>query len=159
MKNSFNILYSLFIYFLVSVSFSSTFSQSIVSPSPDITPLQVVEIQLFALQSNDPKSDLGILQTWEFAHPRNKNATGPYNKFAAMIRSPAYLILLNNKNFETKEISNDGSKAEVAVKIDSKENKFFAYLWTLEKINDGGEFNDSWMTVGVSFPIQLANGL
>ncbi len=159
MINSFRILYSLFIYILISIPFSSTFSQSIVSPSPEITPLQVVEIQLFALQSNDPKSDLGILQTWEFAHPRNKNATGPYNRFAAMIRSPAYLILLNNKNFETKEISNDGTKSEVAVKIDSKNNKFFAYLWTLEKISDESKLNGSWMTVGVSFPIELSNGL
>ena len=76
-----------------------------------------------------------------------------------MIRSPAYVMLLNSKNFETKEISNDGTNAEVAVKIDSKDNKFFAYLWTLEKVSSRGKLNNSWLTVGVSFPIQLSSGL
>ena len=50
-------------------------ADNLVQPSPEIEPIDVVEIQLFALQSND-ENDIGIKQTWEFAHPRNKMATG-----------------------------------------------------------------------------------
>ena len=153
------LLKELFVFLLFFLNFNSAFSQNIVLPSPEISAIQVVEIQLFALQSNDPKNDLGIKQTWEFAHPRNKEATGPYNRFETMIRSPSYYLLLNNKSFETKEIKNDGNVAEVAVKIDARDKKSYAYLWTLEKVTDEGSFKNSWMTVGVSFPIQLADQL
>ena len=85
-----------------------TFADNLVQPSPEIDPIDVVEIQLFALQSND-ENDFGIKQTWEFAHPRNKMPTGPLPRFTNMIKTPAYSILLNNLKFETKEIFNDGS--------------------------------------------------
>ena len=65
------------IVLLILLFFSKTsFADNLVKPSPDIDPINVVEVQLFALQSND-ENDFGIRQTWEFAHPRNKMATGP----------------------------------------------------------------------------------
>ena len=102
-----------------------TFADNLVQPSPEIDPIDVVEIQLFALQSND-ENDFGIKQTWEFAHPRNKMATGPLPRFTNMIKTPAYSILLNNLKFETKEIFNDGTNAGIAVRIEAQDNK--AYL-------------------------------
>ena len=67
----------------------------------NLKPIEVVLIQLNGLKKNDePNIDNGIKQTWEFAHPRNKMATGPLPKFANMIRTPAYSILLNNLKFE-----------------------------------------------------------
>ena len=88
---------------LAFVIFSQiSLADNLVQPSPDIAPIDVVEIQLFALQSNG-ENDFGIRQTWEFAHPRNKMATGPLPRFTNMIKTPAYSILLNNLKFETKE--------------------------------------------------------
>ena len=50
-------------------------------------PSEVVKIQLSSLQNNNsPNIDSGILQTWEFAHPKNKSFTGPYDKFKNMIK-------------------------------------------------------------------------
>ena len=46
----------------------------------DLKPLEILNIQLKALQNNDSK-DSGIEQTWLFAHPQNKLATGPYPRF------------------------------------------------------------------------------
>ena len=81
---------------LAFVIFSKiSLADNLVQPSPDIAPIDVVEIQLFALQSNG-ENDFGIRQTWEFAHPRNKMATGPLPRFTNMIKTPAYSILLNN---------------------------------------------------------------
>ena len=138
--------------------FSKTsFADNLVKPSPDINPIDVVEVQLFALQSND-ETDFGIRQTWEFAHPRNKMATGPLPRFTSMIKTPAYSILLNNLKFETKEIFNDGKTAVIAVRIEAKDNKAYTYMWTLEKIIEEGPLNGNWMTSGVSSPRLLAEG-
>src|SRR6185437_12206552 len=46
-------------------------------PKPELTPGQVVEIQLEALQFNDkPAKDAGIATTFRFASPGNRKATG-----------------------------------------------------------------------------------
>ena len=146
------------IVLLILLFFSKTsFADNLVKPSPDINPIDVVEVQLFALQSND-ESDFGIRQTWEFAHPRNKMATGPLPRFTSMIKTPAYSILLNNLKFETKEIFNDGKTAGIAVRIEAKDNKAYTYMWTLEKITEEGPLNGNWMTSGVSSPRLLAEG-
>ena len=137
--------------------FKISFADNLVKPSPDINPIDVVEVQLFALQSND-ESDFGIRQTWEFAHPRNKMATGPLPRFTSMIKTPAYSILLNNLKFETREIFNDGKTAGIAVRIEAKDNKAYTYMWTLEKITEEGPLKGIWMTSGVSSPRLLAEG-
>ena len=100
----------------------------------------------------------GIKQTWEFAHPRNKMATGPLPRFTNMIKTPAYSILLNNLKFETKEIFNDGTNAGIAVRIEAQDNKAYTYMWSLEKIQDDGPLKNNWMTTGVSGPRLLAEG-
>ena len=146
------------IVLLILLFFSKlSFADNLVKPSPDINPIDVVEVQLFALQSND-ETDFGIRQTWEFAHPRNKMATGPLPRFTSMIKTPAYSILLNNLKFETKEIFNDGKTAGIAVRIEAKDNKAYTYMWTLEKIIEEGPLNGNWMTSGVSSPRLLAEG-
>ena len=150
MKNI--IVLSIFLFFS-----KTSFADNLVKPSPDINPIDVVEVQLFALQSND-ETDFGIRQTWEFAHPRNKMATGPLPRFTSMIKTPAYSILLNNLKFETKEIFNDGKTAGIAVRIEAKDNKAYTYMWTLEKIIEEGPLNGNWMTSGVSSPRLLAEG-
>jgi len=148
-----NIIVLSILLFLSKISFAD----NLVKPSPDINPIDVVEVQLFALQSND-ETDFGIRQTWEFAHPRNKMATGPLPRFTSMIKTPAYSILLNNLKFETKEIFNDGKTAGIAVRVEAKDNKAYTYMWTLEKIIEEGPLNGNWMTSGVSSPRLLAEG-
>ena len=148
---------NIIILFILLFFSKISFADNLVKPSPDINPIDVVEVQLFALQSND-ESDFGIRQTWEFAHPRNKMATGPLPRFTSMIKTPAYSILLNNLKFETKEIFNDGKTAGIAVRIEAKDNKAYTYMWTLEKIIEEGPLNGNWMTSGVSSPRLLAEG-
>ena len=148
-----NIIILVILLFFSKISFAD----NLVKPSPDINPIDVVEVQLFALQSND-ESDFGIRQTWEFAHPRNKMATGPLPRFTSMIKTPAYSILLNNLKFETREIFNDGKIAGIAVRIEAKDNKAYTYMWTLEKITEEGPLKGIWMTSGVSSPRLLAEG-
>ena len=51
-------------------------------PGPDLTPEQVIAIQLNALKNNDrPATDHGIRITFNFASPGNKASTGPLATF------------------------------------------------------------------------------
>ena len=57
----------------------------LVKPDPSIAPVEVVAIQLKALQFNDsPQPDFGIFQTWAFAQPRNRAVTGPLSRFSSI---------------------------------------------------------------------------
>ena len=59
-------------------------------PSPDLTPLEVVEKQLVALQRGD------VAAAFAFASPDNKRITGPWQKFEMMVRqTPAYSPLVS----------------------------------------------------------------
>ena len=69
-----NKLISYFIFFII---FTTNSFSDVIKPSKKIEPDQVVQIQLKGLMNNnDPYSDVGIEQTWEFAHPKNKKVTG-----------------------------------------------------------------------------------
>jgi hypothetical protein len=68
---------------------ASSWAEDIRTPDPALSPAEVVEIQLTALQANDaPQTDAGIAQIWVFAHPDNKRMTGPLPRFAQMIKGP-----------------------------------------------------------------------
>jgi hypothetical protein len=70
---------------------------ALVRPSPQLSAAEVVTIQLEALQHNDePYIDAGIAQSWLLAHPANKRVTGPYSRFADMLRSPAFAAILDH---------------------------------------------------------------
>ena len=75
-------------FFFIIIFFNTNFSYAeILKPNISIMPSEVVKIQLSSLQNNNsPNIDSGILQTWEFAHPKNKSFTGPYDKFKNMIK-------------------------------------------------------------------------
>ena len=71
------------------------------TPQPGLSPAQVVQYQVTALQHNDdPKSDAGIERAFQFASPANKQATGPLENFTQILKSPAYAPMLNNRSSE-----------------------------------------------------------
>ncbi len=97
-------LKKIFLLFLF-ITFSSNLKADLIQPSKELTPLEVVKIQLDALKNND-KKDRGIKQTWIFAHPENKKFTGPYDRFRTMIYGQQYKYLLNHSSHKIKLITN-----------------------------------------------------
>ena len=86
--------------FLFSVA---ALADNLVRPDPSITPAEVVAIQLMSLKNNDiVETDFGIRQTWNFAHPQNRKVTGPYLRFAMMLKGPSFDVLLNHKSHSIK---------------------------------------------------------
>jgi len=62
-----------------------------IQPNPELTPDQVVKIQLEGLQNNDlSKNNLGIRICFTFASPGNKIITGPIGNFVKLVKTPAY---------------------------------------------------------------------
>ena len=123
------------------------------TPRPELTPEQVVQYQVTALQHNDdPKSDAGIERAFRFASPSNKQVTGPLDNFVRIVKSPLYSPMLNSLSslIVGSELKDD--QAKIAVKIVAADGHQVTYVFVLSKQNEG-EFNNCWMTDGVA-PLQ-----
>jgi len=128
-------------------------------PDPALSPAEVVETQLKALQVNDtPETDAGIAQTWAFAHPDNKRVTGPLPRFAGMIKGPMYRLLLNHQSHEIEEVSSTDDQAVFAVTVTGESGKAVIYQWRVAKVAEG-EHAGAWMTTAVSPPIGAGQAL
>ena len=124
----------------------------IIYPNENLKPLDVIQIQLKALQNNDsPTNDTGIEQTWVFAHPRNKMVTGPYPRFRIMLYDPHYRILINHSSHNINLLQESENRYVFGVNIVSEEQQNFYYEWQIEK---GSEENcqNCWFTSAVSYP-------
>ena len=119
------------------------------TPRPEITPEQVVQFQVTALQHNDdPQTDAGIERVFRFASPSNKTATGPLEKFVRIIKSPAYSPMLNNVSSSIVGSDVEGDKAKIAVKVFGPTGRPVTYIFVLSKQSEG-EFSNCWMTDAV----------
>ena len=132
----------------------------IIKPSADIEPNEVVKIQLSALMKNDfPNKDSGIVQTWEFAHPKNQKVTGPIEKFKNMLKTDSYSMLLNHSNHEVLEVYKSDKIATFQVTVLDKEKKYYKFKWQVEKYKIDGTLKDCWLTTAVSQPIPLGSSV
>ena len=129
----------------------------LLKPNPSIKPEEVISIQLLALQNNSvPFNNAGITQTWEFAHPSNRQYTGPLEKFILMMYSPSYIIMLEHQFHKIIPVSQEDDIAFFFIELTDKPGNKFGFQWTLQKVLIEGNYKNCWMTVGVSQPIPLA---
>tara|TARA_Y100000590_G_C15008733_1_gene746734 strand:+ start:44 stop:505 length:462 start_codon:yes stop_codon:yes gene_type:complete len=128
----------------------------LIKPNSTLKPLDVLKIQLNSLKNNNnPYKDAGIEQAWEFAHPSNKELTGPLTKFKKMIYSESYKILISHENNKTIALKETNNKFIFKVYVLSKDKKKYYYIWQIEKVEKEGKFKDCWMTTAVSEPIYI----
>ncbi len=137
---------------LMAVWTRQALANDLVVPDPAIAPVEVVAIQLKALQFNDnPTPDFGILQTWNFAHPSNRAVTGPLPRFAAMIKGPAFSPLINHNSHEISPSADQPGLKRFDVLMETALGQVLYFQWSVEKVTSG-EYENCWMTVGVSMP-------
>ena len=139
---------------------AAAYAGDLVRPDPSIAPAEVVAIQLMGLKNNDlVETDFGIRQTWSFAHPKNRNVTGPFPRFAQMLKGPGYSVLLNHKSHEIRSglgapkgsASSDEIRRQFDVFMETARGNILHFSWIVEKVASG-QFKDCWMTVSVSAP-------
>lgn len=116
-------------------------------PAPDLSPSEVVRIQVEALKNNDSK-DTGIEVTFRFASPANKQVTGPLSHFKQMVKNPAYRPMLNHKLAEFGTMRISGDTATQRVTIIEPNGQAAVYLFTLSK-QDMPNCHGCWMTDSV----------
>ena len=116
------------------------------TPSPTLPPEKVVEIQLKALQEND-EHDHGIAQVYLFASPTNLAITGPFQRFAAMIRS-SYDHLLEHRRAVQLDPMTFEEQSSVFVEVTGKFGKVVTYVWILDR-QQSGPYEGCWLTSAV----------
>ena len=97
---------------LGSLRLYNSYSPELTKPNISLKPIDVISIQLNALQRNNiPYNDAGIEQVWKFAHPSNKRITGPFEKFKEMIYSENYKMLIDHEYSEITILSENRDKS------------------------------------------------
>ena len=125
---------------------------SLIAPSPNLSPEDVVEIQLLGLKlTKGDSSSLEMRQVWAFAHPANKAMTGPLARFATLFDMPAYRPLLGHVSHQIIRLSLSEDYAQLQVQITGTDSRSYVYLWVVARASSGPEAG-SWMTMSVSAP-------
>ena len=151
------IVFNFFIIFFISVSTSNA---ELLQPNSKINPSEVVEIQLLGLQKNDANfKDSGIEQTWNFAHPNNKKATGPLDNFKRMIKGDSYQMMIDHLSHTITKLGSGDKWAQFEVIILDKEKIYHKFNWQVEKYTMDGPLKDCWLTIMVSSPISLGSSI
>ena len=141
------------------VAVSSAKAQQFIHPETSLSPAVVIRIQLEALSANGRGDDMtGIEQVWAFAHPDNRRLTGPLPRFARMLRSPNYQMLLGNRGHRTERVSIEENSAHFVVRVTSRDGGIYGYSWRLSKATEAGAAG-AWMTTSVALVGRLGEAI
>ena len=151
------IIFKVLVFFLITISISKA---EILKPDSDIKPVEVIKIQLTGLQKNDLEfKDSGIVQTWNFAHPNNKQVTGPLGNFKRMIKGDSYQMMINHLSHTITLVESKDNWAQFEVIILDKNKIYHKFNWQVEKYTSEGVLKDCWLTTMVSNPIPLGSSI
>lgn len=113
--------------------------------NPGYGAADVVQLQVDALRANAALGDdQGIRIAWRLASAANRAQTGPFPRFAMMVKGPMYGPLLDHEGARFGPVDVSGDVAQQRVVIE-KDGAWLAYRWTLSRAPDGG-----WRTDAVS---------
>jgi len=150
---AFRYILTALLLFCAPVSVVAETSESqIILPTPQLSPEDVVDIQLLGLKLTEgDSSSVEMQQVWAFAHPSNKAMTGPLARFARLFDMPAYRPLLGHKSHEILKLAETEDYVQLRVQITASNSQSYVYLWVLGRATSGPE-DGSWMTLSVSAP-------
>jgi len=118
-------------------------------PSPEITPEDVVKIQLEALQNNDLTLDDGGIRTaFRFASPDNRAATGPLGNFITLVKNPLYKAMIGFEEAKLTPMRFAGKIAQQHVTLLHRDGSQAVFVFTLSRQTEGA-YAGCWMTDGV----------
>ena len=84
--------------------------ETVPTPDTDDGPERALQRQIAALERNDdPIADAGIKTVYNYASPANRRRTGPYERFARMVRSDRYAPLVDHAEAVPGPVEKDRS--------------------------------------------------
>ena len=115
-------------------------------PRPELTPEEVIRIQLEALRHNDER-DRGIEVAFRFASPANRAQTGPLPRFIRMIEKGPYALMLETRHasYGVVEISGEFARQRVTL---TGSRALVSYWFYLSRQSEE-PYVDCWMTDAV----------
>ena len=120
-----------------------------IQPSPNLSPVEVVDIELKALQSPDvPRPNAGIWTVFQFASPGNRQVTGPYGRFIGMIKSVPNTPLLHSRSWRFGLLRQEGTRAQVPVDVTGSKGSISSWTFTLSR-QSTETCQKCWLTDGV----------
>jgi hypothetical protein len=132
-----------------SNSFASIKEKEVLIPLPSISPQEVVDIQLKAMQQNDqPYEDHGIEVAFRFASPSNKETTGTLKEFIALVHNETYQSLLEFQRYGLDDVVIKGNKAMQKVTLIDANDQPVVYYFQLS-LQQEEPYVNCWMTDGV----------
>ena len=147
-------------YFIFFIIFTTNSFSEVIKPSKEIEPDQVVKIQLKGLMNNNnPYMDVGIEQTWELAHPKNKKYTGPLEEFKKMLKGETFYMLVGHKEHQIEQVYLNETVATFLVTILDSDKNYYKFKWQVEKYINEGPLKDCWLTTAVSQPVSLGSSI
>ena len=151
------IIFKFLVIFFITISTSNA---ELLKPNSNIKPSEVVKIQLLGLQNNDEVfNDSGIEQTWNFAHPMNKQATGPLDRFKEMLKSNNYQMMIDHISHTITQVRGGDDWVQFEVIILDKKKIYHKFNWQVEKFIEDGPLKDCWLTTMVSSPEPLGSSI
>ncbi len=120
-------------------------SESLV-PDPDLSPGDVVRIQLEALRNNDDQNR-GIAIAFRFASPANRVNTGPLSRFIAMIGRAPYALMLEFDHADHGPVETVDGQARQRVTLTSA--RASTTYWFFLSRQSEEPYVDCWMTDAV----------
>jgi hypothetical protein len=118
-------------------------------PDPGLAPDDVVGIMLRALQHNDdPVTDHGIAITFAFTSPENHDITGPLERFRALVKSPAYRLMIGHSKADRGPVTVTADHARERVAITAANGDRAVYVFLLSR-QELGSHKGCWMADGV----------
>lgn len=118
-------------------------------PNPNLSPEQVIKIQLDALQNNDlcPNNN-GVRVAFRFASPANQVAMGPIERFIHVVKQPDYCAMIGFECAKLDPMEIVGHRARQNVTLFRGGRMVALYRFVLSKQCEK-PFMDCWMTDAV----------
>ena len=121
--------------------------QSYKMPTPELTPGDVVEIQLQALKNNDD-TDEGIERAFNFISSYFSKDENSLRTFTNIVKSEDFQAILNYADVEKSPVRYHYHTAFQMVEVSDKNKRKVVFLFTLKRHHDD-PYKGCWMTESV----------
>ena len=149
------------LFFLLIISCTSTTdvltesSQTIVEQTLSSEEILVEILNTYKVFSENPSNAVNTI--WDYAHEKNKEITGPKERFSMMLTSQPYDAIIDLKDYSYEVTSESEENIQYEVKVLAKSNNYFVITWVFEKtICDD---KPCWRTTSVSQPEFFDSGI
>jgi hypothetical protein len=108
--------------------------------------------------SKNPEKSIDVI--WNFAHPSNKEVTGPKDNFERMLLSDPYSSILDLKEYSITKTIETENNDHYKIKILAKNNSYFEVTWVfqLDECPENPAKN-CWLTIAVTAPSYYESGV